>query len=197
MKNVESENFWGPSLELPRASVEATHRFVIAVTLIVGTVLWVLFVPLTESHSGQWSATGAFVAFGGFAWSCWHFVKGIQHAAEAKRLKANPPGQIIWYTLSDSGIRIHETSKTPPPPAGIAVPWTAMDSLLLVTGATPSLLLTYHLPGNPKENRAELASTFMRTDGVALSERMRELYDMKITGASKPTKAALSVAAQA
>ncbi len=191
-----SEEFWGPSLEYPRASTAARESFLTAALLFFGMFVWLFFESTTESGPGQTaSAKGAFVAIGLFAFSGWNLVKGLRHSAEARRLKANPPGQTIWYTLSDSGLSIFEDPK-PLPPGGTIVPWTAMDSLVLVKGATPLLVLTYRLPGTPTATRAELAGACMRADGVALSDRMPGLYDRRIGGIAKPIEPAPSTVTQ-
>ena len=184
MSSTEREEFFGPNPALPRAvaKVEAGKT-----RTLVGAAMLVVFVVVMRLGGDEpvdqvkLVAPAAVLLLG-----LYHLIGGplqaLKFRREVSRLKAAPPPDVLWYTLSDEGLVVHADMKLDLGAGGLAVPWSAMETLTRLEGADPILRLTYRLDGAAKASAHRLGMDRKRADGVLFGERMQARFDESAAG---------------
>lgn len=188
MSSTEREEFFGPSPALPRAvaKVEAGKS-----RTLIGAVMLVVFVVVMGFGGGEavdpvkLAAPAAVLILG-----LYHLIGGplqaLKFRREVSRLTATPPPDVLWYTLSAEGLVVHADMKSDLGADGLAVPWSAMESLSRMEGADLVLRLTYRLAGAAKAAAHRLGMDRKRADGVLFGDRMQARFDARGVGATTP-----------
>jgi hypothetical protein len=179
MPSDAPEQFWGPSPDRARAKAAVENHMMPIYLGIGGLTFWVFFFTHDTSSLRPGTPSGLT-----FAVSCFMILTGLWQTLAARRAlkqaEAKAQGDVVWYALSATGLTIFRNRAQDFDPDGIVVPWTTMDSLVLVTAAEPVLVLTYRRKGSEAALEEQLPAGVKRADGVTLGERLRALYDQNV-----------------
>ncbi len=188
MTSTEREEFFGlnPALSRTIAKVEAGKtRTLIGAVMLVGFVVVMGFGGGEPVDPVKLVAPAAVLILG-----LYHVIGGPlqahRHKPEVTRLTAAPPPDVLWYTLSDEGLVVHADMKLDLGEGGLAVPWTAMETLTRIEGAHPVQRLTYRLASAAKAAAHQLGMDRRRADGVLFGDRMQARFDARGAGAPSP-----------
>lgn len=173
------EQFWGPSPDRERAKKMVAAHMMPIYFGVGGLTFWWFFFE-TDTDSMRSNTGPGFV----FSVSCFLILMGLWRTIAARRalrqVEAKAQGDVVWYALNEIGLTIFRNRTHDFDPEGVVVPWTAMDSLVLVTAAKPVLVLIYRRKGSAAASEERLPASFKRSDGVTLGERLRALYDQNV-----------------
>jgi hypothetical protein len=189
MTPTDREEFFGPSPALSRAAAKVESG---KTRTLIGAVMLAVFVVVVVFGGGEpvdpvkLVAPAAILILG-----LYHVIGGPLQAhrykSEVSRLTAAPPPDVLWYTLNDEGLVVHADMKLDLGEGGLAVPWTAMETLIRVESAHPVQRLTYRLSSAVKSAARQLEMDRRRADGVLFGDRMQARFDARGAGAPSPS----------
>lgn len=184
MQQVQREEFTGPGPALSRAIAKAergktrtvTGGIMLAVVALVvgftarGLDIKFLLLPLLVLVYGLMNLVGG-------------LMDAHRYGREAEQLKAAPPPpEVVWYALDEVGLTILTDANAAIGDAGLMLPWATMLELTPLADGTPNLRLKYRLPKAPAPAAVLLATDRSRTDGVQFGDRMRAMFDARVSG---------------